>query len=60
MKSNAVNLTYGLKHNKSGIVYSPLTGFDLMTHKEACTFKSKMTNPDDWQLITLSQQNCIK
>ena len=56
MKSNAVNLTYGLKHSKSGIIYYPLTGFNPMTHEEACTFKNKMMNPDDWELITLSNR----
>ena len=41
---------YGLKH-KSGIEYKPETGFSPMTHKEACTFKSKLMRPLDWELI---------
>lgn len=44
---------YGIKHIESGIEYKPSTGFEPMTHKEACTFKSKMRNPNDWMLIEL-------
>lgn len=44
---------YGLKHVPSGIEYKPETGFELMTHKEACTFKCKMVRPNDWMLIEL-------
>jgi hypothetical protein len=45
--------TYGLKHKPSGIEYKPATGFDPMSHKEACTFKSKLSKPNDWMLIEL-------
>ena len=44
---------YGLKHVPSGIEYKPMTGFEPMTHAEACTFKSKLCNPNDWMLIEL-------
>ena len=47
------NKLYGLRHNKTGIEYRPETGFEPMTHKEACTFKSKLMCPNDWMLIEL-------
>ena len=49
MKTQAPRM-YGLRH-KSGIEYKPQTGFSAMTHKEVCTFKSKLMHPLDWGLI---------
>ena len=49
---------YGLQH-KNGTKYCPETGFNVMTHKEACTMKSKQRNPNDWELIELTINQLI-